>query len=203
MTRPIRLLVGTTNQGKLREIRHLLHGAPYDVVGLDAVPGLPEPEETGDTFEANARIKALAYAAGSGLLTVAEDSGLEIDALGGAPGVHSARYLGPSATYPERFAAILAGLAERPGAPRTARFICALAVAEPGQILFETRGALEGEIAQAPAGAQGFGYDPIFFVPELGCTTAELAQEEKLAVAHRGQAFRILGHWLGARAKAR
>ncbi len=203
MTAKARVLVGTTNQGKLREIRQLLHGTPYDVVGLDDCPGLPEPEETGTTFDANARIKALAYARASGLLTVAEDSGLEVDALGGAPGVHSARYLGREATYPERFAAILAGLAERPGAPRTARFVCALAVADREGILFETRGALEGEIAEAPRGTGGFGYDPIFLVPELGCTTAELTSEEKLAIAHRGQAVRMLGHWLGARAKAR
>ncbi len=199
----VRLLVGTTNQGKIREIQRLLHATPCELMGLDAYPQLPEPEETGTTFEANARIKALAYAAGSGQLTVAEDSGLVVDALDGAPGVQSARYLGPDATYPQRFEAILAGLAAHPERPRTARFVCALAVAEGTRIVFETRGALEGEIADAPRGSHGFGYDPIFLVPELGCTTAELAEDEKLAIAHRGQAFRMLAYWLGARGKER
>lgn len=203
MTLPVRLLVGTTNQGKIREIQRLLHGTPCELLGLDAFPHLAEPEETGDTFEANARIKALAYAAGSGLLTVAEDSGLVVDALDGAPGVHSARYLGTDATYPERFAAILAGLAAHPERPRSARFVCALAVAEGSRIVFETRGALEGEIADQPSGTHGFGYDPIFLVPELGCTTADLEEDEKLAIAHRGQAFRMLAYWLGAAAKTR
>lgn len=203
MTRTVRLLVGTTNQGKLREIRRLLHGVPCELQGLDAFPHLSEPDETGLTFEENARIKALAYARGSGLLTVAEDSGLVVDGLDGAPGVHSARYLGAEATYPARFDAILAGLRAHPDRPRSARFICALAVAEGDRIVFETRGAVEGEIADAPRGEHGFGYDPIFLLPEFGCTTAELEDEEKLAVAHRGQAFRAFGYWLGARAKAR
>lgn len=203
MTRTVRLLVGTTNQGKLREIQRLLHGVPCDIQSLDAFPDLAEPDETGRTFEENARIKALAYARGSGLLTVAEDSGLVVDALDGAPGVHSARYLGPDATYPQRFDAILAGLRAHPDRPRSARFVCALAVAEGDRIVFETRGAVEGEIADAPSGRNGFGYDPIFLLPEFGCTTAELDDDEKLAVAHRGQAFRMFAHWLGARAKTR
>ncbi|MDO8793702.1 MAG: RdgB/HAM1 family non-canonical purine NTP pyrophosphatase [Vicinamibacterales bacterium] len=201
MTRRVRLLAGTTNQGKLLEIRRLLTGVPCDLTGLDTFPSVPEPEETGASFEANARIKALAYSHATGLLTVAEDSGLVIDALDGAPGIQSARYLSPDATYPQRFNAILSALNARPERPRTARFVCALAVAEGDRILFETRGALEGEIAAAPAGIHGFGYDPIFYVPALGCTTAEMDEDDKLAVAHRGQAFRVLGHWLSARAK--
>ena len=203
MTRRVRLLAGTTNQGKLREIRNLLAGVPCDLTGLDAFPAVPEPEETGASFEANARIKAVAYSQATGLLAVAEDSGLVIDALDGAPGLQSARYLGPNATYPQRFEAILAALSARPARPRTARFVCALAVAAGDEILFETRGALEGEVAAAPAGIHGFGYDPIFYVPELGCTTAEMDEDDKLAVAHRGQAFRMLGHWLSARAKSK
>jgi XTP/dITP diphosphohydrolase len=203
VTRTVRLLVGTINRDKLREIRRLLHTVPCDLQGLDSFPNLVEPDETGLTFEENARIKALAYARGSGLMTVAEDSGLVVDGLDGAPGVHSARYLGAEATYPDRFEAILAGLRSHPERPRTARFVCALAVAEGDRVVFETRGALEGEIADAPRGARGFGYDPIFLLPEFGCTTAELEDDEKLAVAHRGQAFRMLAHWLGARANAR
>ena len=201
MTHRVRLLAGTTNPGKLREIRRLLAGTSCDLTGLDAFPGVPEPEETGESFEANARIKALAYAQATGLMTVAEDSGLVIDALDGAPGIQSARYLGAHATYPERFHAILLALTAHAERPRTARFVCALAVAEGNQIVFETRGALEGEIAPAPVGIHGFGYDPIFYVPELGSTTAEMDEDDKLAVAHRGQAFRMLAHWLSARGK--
>lgn len=202
MTRRIQLLVATTNQGKLREIHRLLAGTSCDLIGLDAFPALPEPDETGQSFEANAKIKALAYARATGLMTVAEDSGLVIDALDGAPGIHSARYLGARATYPERFDAILSALTAHADRPRTARFVCALAVAEGNQVVFEARGALEGEIAPAPAGTHGFGYDPIFYVPELRCTTAEMDEDDKLAVAHRGQAFRTLAHWLSARGQA-
>jgi XTP/dITP diphosphohydrolase len=198
VTRRVRLLVGTTNQSKLREIRRLLHEVPCELTGLDTFPSVRDPEETGDSFEANARIKALAYAGSSGLMTVAEDSGLVVDALGGAPGIHSARYLGTTASYSNRFDAILSALRARPEQPRSARFVCALAVANGEQLLFEARGTLEGEIAQAPAGTNGFGYDPIFLVPEMGCTTAELDEAEKLTIAHRGKAFRIFSHWLTA-----
>lgn len=192
-----RLLVATTNQGKLREIRELLGGAPVELLGLGDVGACPEPEETGLTFAENARIKALYYAGvAAPLLTVAEDSGLEIDALDGEPGVHSARFLGADATYPQRFAEIEWRLAARPHAPRTARFVCALALARGGRILFETSGRIEGSIARAASGRGGFGYDPIFFYPPYGATLADVSQEEKLRVAHRGQAFRRLAEWL-------
>ena len=190
MTRRVRLLAGTTNQDKLREIRRLLTGIPCDLTGLEAFPGVPEPDETGDSFEANARIKALAYAQATGLLTVAEDSGLVIDALDGAPGIHSARHLGVHATYPERCDAILAALNARPERTRTARFVCALAVAEGTQVVFETRGALEGEIASAPAGIHGFGYDPIFLIPEYGRTFGELGLKVKDRMSHRSKALK-------------
>ena len=126
------------------------------------------------------------------LLTVAEDSGLVIDALDGEPGVHSARFLSPDATYEARFAAIEARLADRPTAPRTARFVCALAVVEQGRVVFETRGTIEGVIAREARGGAGFGYDPIFEYPPLGKTLAEVDEADKLAVAHRGHAFRSL-----------
>ena len=157
---------------------------------------MAEPEETGDTFEANARLKALHYAAAIPGLVVSEDSGLVVDAMDGQPGVRSARYLSPSATYPERFAAILRAPA-RPARHRaappgsSARWRWPRAPA----VLFETRGVVEGHIADAPAGTGGFGYDPIFFSPELGCTLAE-AGDAKAAVSHRGRAFAALIRWL-------
>ena len=193
----MRLLVATTNAGKLREIRALLPSC--DLLTLADLPAVAEPEETGATFADNARLKARHYAAHAGLLTVAEDSGLSIDALDGEPGVRSARYLRPDASYRERFDAILAGLAARPDRPRTARFVCAVAVADGDAIVYETTGVVEGEIAPTPAGAGGFGYDPIFRYPPYGATLAEVPAEAKLAVAHRGQAFRALAAWLAER----
>ena len=201
------LLVATTNADKAREIAHLLKDVPVSLLTLADAPAVSEPVETGETFEANARLKATYYdeAAGAPLraanigtriLTVAEDSGLAIEALDGEPGVYSARFLSPSATYPERFAAIQARLAARPDAPRTARFVCALAVVEHGHVLFETRGTIEGVIAREAKGGAGFGYDPIFEYPPFGRTLAEVSERDKLAVAHRGHAFRALARWL-------
>jgi len=201
------LLIATTNAGKLREIRGLLAGVPVNLRGLDDYPSVPEPDETGETFADNARLKARAYAKAlggqleAGSLVVAEDSGLAVDALDGEPGVRSARFLGPAATYAERFEAIERRLAAQPSRPRTARFVCALAAVElGGSIAFETSGTVEGIIATVPAGTHGFGYDPIFFHPPLGRTLAEASDEEKRAVSHRGQAFRALAAWLAARA---
>lgn len=191
-----RLLVATTNAGKLDEIRAILALSPVELVSLTDLPPIAEPEETGQTFRDNARLKARHYAAHSGLATVAEDSGLVIDALGGDPGVRSARFLHPESPYPDRFAEIARRLAERPDAPRTARFVCALAVAKDGDLLFETTGTIAGVIATAPAGVNGFGYDPIFCYPPLGATLGEVSQSAKLQVAHRGQAFRALARWL-------
>ena len=201
------LLVATTNADKAREIAHLLRGMPVSLLTLADAPAVAEPVETGDTFEANARLKATYYdehvaaplraaRAGTRILTVAEDSGLAIDALDGEPGVYSARFLSPSATYPERFAAVQARLDARPDAPRTARFVCALAVVERGVVLFETRGTIEGVIAREAKGGAGFGYDPIFEYPPFGKTLAEVSEPDKLAVAHRGHAFRSLARWL-------
>ena len=189
------LLFATTNANKVREVRALLDGEPVTLVTLSDLPAIAEPDETGDSFEANARLKALYYAAAMPGLVVSEDSGLEIDALGGAPGVHSARYLGPRASYDERFAEILRRLDGVPDERRTARFVCALAVADGAVVRFETRGVVEGRIAHAPAGHGGFGYDPIFFCPPLGCTLAE-AGDGKAAVSHRGQAIGALARWL-------
>ena len=191
-----RLLVATTNRDKVREIRSLLEGSPVDLITLNEIAPVAEPEETGTTFEENARLKARYYAAHSGMLTVAEDSGLVIDTLDGEPGVKSARFLRPDASYPERFTAIFERLAHHPERPRTARFVCAVAVVEGDAIVFQTTGTIEGSIAQIPAGNRGFGYDPIFFYPPYRATLAEVSEEDKLAVAHRGQAFRALAHWI-------
>jgi XTP/dITP diphosphohydrolase len=189
------LLIATTNRGKLREIRPLLEGLAIELITLDAWPALAAPEETGRTFEENARSKAHSYATATGLVTVAEDSGLEIDALDGAPGVESARYGGPDASYPRKFSLIYDALRERGAAGSPARFVCALALASRDRILFEARASVAGCIAPAPAGDGGFGYDPIFFYPPFGCTLAE-AGDRKSTVSHRGQAFRALRAFL-------
>ena len=190
-----RLLVATTNDGKLREIRQLLAGLPIDLVSLRDVARVEEPEETGKTFAENARLKARYYAQHTGLWTVAEDSGLAVDALDGEPGIYSARFLRPDATYPERFAEIFRRLDERSGAPRTARFVAAVASVDRGQVVYETEGVVDGQIAREPRGSGGFGYDPIFFYPPYHATLAEVTEEEKNAVAHRGVAFRAFADW--------
>jgi XTP/dITP diphosphohydrolase len=191
------LLLATTNAGKLREIRDVLAGLAIEVRALADYPAVQEPEETGRTFEENARQKALYYAAATGLLVVAEDSGLEIDALDRAPGIYSARFGGSEApTYPEKFALIYRMLAERNAPESTARFVCALALARAGEVLFEARGTVEGRITSPPRGAGGFGYDPLFFYPPFDCTLAELPAERKSSVSHRGQAFRALRDYL-------
>jgi XTP/dITP diphosphohydrolase len=187
------LLIATTNPNKIREIRPLLAGLPIAVITLADVAPVPEPEENGATFWENARIKALAYAAATGAIAVAEDSGLEIDALGGEPGVHSARFLGAATPYPDRFTEIFRRLGPQ---PREARFVTALAVARGAEVLFETETAVEGRIADAPAGDHGFGYDPIFWYPPLHCTTAQLTDVQKSSVSHRARAFRDLHGWL-------
>jgi XTP/dITP diphosphohydrolase len=187
----MRLLVATTNQGKLREIAELLAGLPVELRTLADYPPIVPPEETGATFEENARAKAMYYASATGERTVAEDSGLEIDALGGEPGVQSARFGGEHSTYPEKFDLIYGRLAEAGGPGSAARVVCALAVADSRTILFETRGTIEGRIAPEPRGTGGFGYDPIFFYPPFGSTLAEAA-DRKGSVSHRGNAFRAL-----------
>lgn len=192
-----KLLVATTNPNKLREIRALLTGVPCDLVSLADVAPIPDPDETGGTFWENARIKALAYAAGSGLISVAEDSGLVIDAMDGEPGVLSARFMGASTPYPERFGEIFRRI---DGRDRAARFVTALAVARGNEILFETETTIEGEVAREAAGAHGFGYDPIFWYAPLQCTTAQLPDPEKAVISHRARAFRNLRRYLATRA---
>jgi len=190
----VKLLIATTNSGKLREIRDILRGLPCALEGLDRYPNVAEAPEDGVTFAENARQKALYYAAATGQPSVAEDSGLEIDALDGAPGVQSARFNG--ASYPEKFRAIRAQLEARGVHDSDARFVCALAVADDRSIVFEATGIVEGRLAAEPRGAEGFGYDPIFFYPPFGCTLAEVSRERKATISHRGQAFRKLRRFL-------
>jgi XTP/dITP diphosphohydrolase len=194
-----RILLATTNPGKIREIRELLGGLPIELSGLNDWPSIVPPEETGTTFAENARLKAVYYADATGVPALAEDSGLEIDALDGAPGVHSARYGGAATTYPEKFAMIYAALRQRGAATSTARFVCAAALASDGRVLFETRGTVEGTIATAPSGTGGFGYDPIFYYPPFGLTLAEVPQAQKASVSHRGAALREVRRFLESR----
>lgn len=199
----VRLLVATTNAGKIREIRQILDGLALQFVTLADLPPIAEPEETGGTFAENAELKARYYAGASGLGTVAEDSGLAIDAIGGRPGVASARY--PGATYADKFANLYRELAPH-ARPWTARFVCSLCYVGMEQavghgpktdhVLFTTEASIEGEIAQAPRGANGFGYDPIFYFPPYAATLGEVDDARKLAVAHRGKAFRTFRAWL-------
>jgi len=197
----MRLLVATTNRHKVGEIRGLLRNTGVDLVTLEAWPAIVAPQEIGTTFEENARAKAEYYARATGALTVAEDSGLEIDALGGAPGVHSARYGGENASYPDRFALIYRALDAMGRRDSPARFVCAVALATPDRVEFEARGTVEGRIALTPHGDGGFGYDPIFFYPPYGRTLADVTPEEKAAVSHRGQAFRALRLFLSLKSE--
>jgi XTP/dITP diphosphohydrolase len=189
----ISLLIATTNPGKLKEIAGILEGVPVSLLTLSDRT-LVEPEETGTTFEDNARLKARYYSKATGLLSVADDSGIEIDALDKAPGVHSARWHGTD--YPTKFRKIQELFRERGVTGSTARFVCSVAVADGETILFEATGTVEGEIASEPRGTNGFGYDPIFFYPPFGCTLAELDRERKAEVSHRGKAFRALREYL-------
>jgi XTP/dITP diphosphohydrolase len=190
----MKLLVASTNPGKLREIRGILAGAPVEIVTLDGFPGIEAPEESGATFAENARLKALHYHRASGVPTVAEDSGLEIEALGGIPGVQSARWEGSD--YSVKFRRIYELLGEGDVQTSPARFVCALALAVNDQIQYEVQGTVEGEIAPEPRGDNGFGYDPIFFYPPLSRTLGELERELKSTLSHRGSAFRALRRYL-------
>lgn len=185
-----RLLLATSNKGKVREYRGLLQSLPFDLVTLAEVGITADVEEVGETLEENARLKAIALAAQSQVLALADDSGLEVDALGGEPGRLSARYAGEGASDRDRVGYLLAKLEGVPWEERSARFRCVIAIAAPdGQVEF-CSGECRGVIALEPKGEQGFGYDPIFYLPELDKTMAELPLEVKNEVSHRGKAAR-------------
>jgi XTP/dITP diphosphohydrolase len=190
------LLVATFNPGKLREFHDYLAGLPLDVIGLQSLPDVSPSPEDGNTFEQNAQQKARYYSRFFPGLTLADDSGLVVDALGGEPGIYSARYVSPSATDEQRCCEILARLQNVPDLGRTARFVCSLALARQGKVIQTFEGTVEGEIAREQRGENGFGYDPIFLFPKLNRTMAELSAADKLAVSHRGQALRKMGGYL-------
>jgi len=187
---PQKLLIATKNMGKVREYRELLADLPFDVVSLADVGVDADVAETGETFAENALLKARAYARLSGLLTWADDSGLAVNPLDGWPGVHSARHAGPDATDADRIAILLARLADVPPEERGAAFHCVVAIARPDGRAWTTEGMCPGVIIDEPAGSGGFGYDPVFFVPKLGKTFAQLTSAEKNAISHRGIAAR-------------
>ncbi len=187
---PTKLLVATHNPGKLREYRQLLKGLPLEILSLDDAHIDLQVEETGRTFPQNALLKAQGYAQASGMLTLADDSGLEVDALGGEPGVRSSRYAGPDATDSQRNRFLLDRMVDVAPGDRTARFRCAIAIVAPHGRSWVVEGSLEGEIAHQPAGEGGFGYDPIFFLPQMGVTAAQLAPRQKNRISHRARALR-------------
>ncbi len=183
-----RLLVATHNRGKILEYRALLSDLPLAVTWLDEQGIAEDVEETGATFVANASLKAAAYAQLTGLWTWADDSGLEVDALDGRPGVYSARYGGPGLSDADRYRRLLAELAAIAPEQRTARFRCVIALAIPGGPIYTAEAAVEGLIVDEPRGAHGFGYDPVFFIPEQQRTMAELEPALKNRISHRGRA---------------
>ncbi len=189
------ILIATTNPGKLREVNAVLGALPLGLMGLADFPDVPEPVEDAPTFEGNARIKALYYAGQTGVWALADDSGLEVDALDGAPGVYSARYAGVNGGDAANNAKLIEALRAAHEARRTARFRCVVVLARRDAVLAVGRGAIEGVIIDEPRGANGFGYDPHFLVPSLGKTAAELPPEHKNRISHRGRALAdILPH---------
>lgn len=185
-----KLLIATRNRGKLRELKTLLAGCPFNLVSLDDVGVAEDVAETGSTLEKNAILKATTYARLSGLPTLADDSGLEVDALGGEPGPLSSRYAGEGATDAQRIAFLLKKLQNIPEELWTARFRCVIALAWPSEPVELYTGECHGRITRHPRGTNGFGYDPVFLLPELGRTMAELSAEEKDRISHRGIAAR-------------
>lgn len=190
----IKLLAATGNKGKLREIRQLLPAPAYEVLGLADVTVAGEPVEDGQTFSENARIKAIFYAAQVSLPVIADDSGLCVDALDGAPGVFSARYAGPGSDDRSNNARLLREMAGKTN--RAARFVCAVVCVKPNGEAIEATGECCGELLEEPRGVSGFGYDPLFYIPQLDGTFAELPAAEKNRISHRGRALRKLAELL-------
>jgi XTP/dITP diphosphohydrolase len=188
----MKILVATHNKGKLCEYAELLADLPVEWVSLADVGIETKVEETGETFEENARLKASTHATHSGLLTLADDSGLEVEALGGAPGVQSARYAGPGASDQDRYHLLLASLEGVPDEDRKARFVCVIAVATPEGDTITAEGLRGGFIIREPRGEHGFGYDPVFWIPGYRVTMAELEPEVKNRISHRAQAVKAI-----------
>lgn len=187
-----RIVFATGNAGKMKEIKEILSDMDAEMVSMKDAGIAVDIEENGKTFEENAVIKAKAVAALTEDAVLADDSGLEVDYLNGEPGVYSARYMGEDTSYIIKNQAILDRLAGVPKEQRTARFVCAIAAALPDGNILVTRETIEGYIGEKPAGSNGFGYDPIFYVDEFGCSTAELTEEQKNRISHRGKALRAM-----------
>lgn len=185
-----KVIFATGNEGKMKEIRMLLADAEVEVLSLKDAGIAPDVEENGATFGENALIKARACAALTGIMTLADDSGLEIDALNGEPGIHSARYMGADTSYHVKNRNLVERLSGVPEEKRTARFVCAIAAVWPDGTERLTEGIMEGRIGYEEKGANGFGYDPIFYVPEYGITSGEMDAEQKNKASHRGKALR-------------
>ncbi|MBR4573328.1 MAG: XTP/dITP diphosphatase [Lachnospiraceae bacterium] len=188
----MKVIFATGNENKLREIRQITQGMDIEIISMKDAGYYTDVEETGSTFEENAYLKASAIAARCHLPTLADDSGLEIDYLGKEPGIYSSRYMGEDTPYPVKNAELLRRLEGVPDEQRTARFVCAVCYVRPDGSSETVRGTMEGRIAHKIAGSNGFGYDPIFFVPEKGCTSAELSPEDKNMISHRGKALRMM-----------
>jgi len=189
----MRLVIATRNQAKAREMSRILARLlpGWEILDLNAFPPFPEPEETADTYAGNASIKAIASARATGEVCIADDAGLEVDALNGAPGVHSKRFGGEDLPFPDKIQLLLRQLGDLPSESRSARFRCAVAIAAPDGTVRVVEATCEGLIANEPRGEGGFGYDPIFFYPELGRTFGELTPDEKDSVSHRGKVLRL------------
>ena len=188
-----KLILATSNKDKAREIAEILEGTPFVVTTMKEEGFDPDIVEDGKTFEENALIKArTVHALAKGAYVMADDSGLCIDALDGAPGIYSARFCGEDSTYPEKFAKIFEMLKDVPEEKRTAKFVCSIAVVRPDGSEFTVRGEICGVLHEKPMGDGGFGYDPIFYVPEFGMTTAQMTKEQKNSISHRGKASRAM-----------
>lgn len=187
-----RVIFATSNDGKMKEIREILKDLDIELVSMKDIGINPDIEENGETFEANAIIKAKTIAELTNEIVLADDSGLEVDYLNKAPGVYSARFMGENTSYDIKNQYIINQLAEVTGEKRSARFVCVIACAFPNGEVITRRATIEGTIAAEIAGANGFGYDPIFYVPEYGCTTAQMSPEMKNEVSHRGKALNAM-----------
>lgn len=188
----MRLIIATGNEDKVREIDEILEGTGFEAISMKQAGFNPDIVEDGTTFEENALKKAMAVHKLSGEYVMADDSGLCIDALDGAPGIYSARFCGEDSTYEEKFRKIFEMLADVPEDKRTAQFVCAIAVVKPDGTSFTVRGECRGVLHEKPVGENGFGYDPIFYVPEFGMTTAQMDPEVKNSISHRGRALRAM-----------
>ncbi len=186
------IVLATRNEGKVREFLKLLAGLDLNILSMNNFPDIGDIEESGTTFEANALLKARTVSSKTGLIAIADDSGLEVDALDGRPGVYSARYAGEAASDRENYLKLLEEMKDVPEGSRGAAFVCTIAASAPSGESITTVGRCKGEIASGPEGEGGFGYDPVFYLPDLACTMASIPKEEKNNISHRGKAVKEL-----------